>query len=563
MGIKHFFMWFKKNFTESIHNLPKEKKVEDLNIEIDNLMIDLNGLFHTSSQKIYEYGNFKREKSRREIINSKKMQHMLFQDVCLNIQNIFDIVKPKKKLILCVDGVAPIAKQNQQRQRRFRNAKESNCVFDSNCITPGTRFMDYLSKYIDWYLKNSINTDTNWQNIEVIFSNEKVPGEGEHKIMNYIRKYGIKTETYCMFGLDSDLIMLALATHFPNFYILREDLYDKNNLFFIINIGHVYDTLCNILEWQNDKIKYIKENAINDFVFLCFIVGNDFLPHIPSFEIIENGIELIIEVYKEIGSSYGHITYKNNDKVEFVTKSLKAYLEMIGRYEKENFEIKLIKKKTFFSDYLLEESFIGNCDIDIDKYKELYNKNHFIKDDYNIEKICHDYLEGMQWVLTYYTKGLSNWEYYFKFQYSPFASDLAIHIDTFKNVDQKINSPITPFQQLLCVLPPKSSKLIPFPLNKLLYSPNPLNKYCPENITIDLAGKRKEWEGIVVLPFVDFNLVKNEYLKNINSVSVYDKKCNIFGKTFSYKYSDKNNYDFKFYYGNITNCKIQISCIDI
>ena len=318
-----------------------------------------------------------------------------------------------------------------------------------------------------------------------------------------------------------------------------------------------------MLEWQNDKIKYIKENAINDFVFLCFIVGNDFLPHIPSFEIIENGIELIIEVYKEIGSSYGHITYKNNDKVEFVTKSLKAYLEMIGRYEKENFEIKLIKKKTFFSDYLLEESFIGNCDIDIDKYKELYNKNHFIKDDYNIEKICHDYLEGMQWVLTYYTKGLSNWEYYFKFQYSPFASDLAIHIDTFKNVDQKINSPITPFQQLLCVLPPKSSKLIPFPLNKLLYSPNPLNKYCPENITIDLAGKRKEWEGIVVLPFVDFNLVKNEYLKNINSVSVYDKKCNIFGKTFSYKYSDKNNYDFKFYYGNITNCKIQISCIDI
>ena len=174
MGIKHFFMWFKKKFTESIHNLPKGKKVEDLNIDIDNLMIDLNGLFHTSSQKIYEYGNFKRENSKREIINSKKMQHMLFQDVCLNIQNIFDIVKPKKKLILCVDGVAPIAKQNQQRQRRFRNAKESNCVFDSNCITPGTRFMDYLSKYIDWYLKNSINTDINWQNIEVIFSNEKV-----------------------------------------------------------------------------------------------------------------------------------------------------------------------------------------------------------------------------------------------------------------------------------------------------------------------------------------------------------------------------------------------------
>ena len=554
-------MWFKKNFNESINNLPINKNVEDLNIEIDNLMIDLNGIFHTSSQKIYEYGNFKKENSKREIINSKKMQHMLFQDVCLNIQNIFDIVKPKKKLILCVDGVAPISKQNQQRQRRFRNAKESNCVFDSNCITPGTRFMDYLSKYIDWYLKNCINTDINWQNIEVIFSNEKVPGEGEHKIMNYIRKYGIKSETYCMFGLDSDLIMLALSTHFPNFYILREDLYDKNNLYFLINIGKVYDTLCQMLEWKNDKIQYIKENAINDFIFLCFIVGNDFLPHIPSFEIIENGIELIIEVYKEIASSYGHITEKNNDKVEFITKSLKAYLEMIGRYEKENFENKLMKKKSFFTDHLLEQSCIENYYIDIEKYKELYNKKHFIKDDYNIEKICHEYLEGMQWVLSYYTKGLSNWEFYFKFQYSPFASDLAIYIDTFKNVEHKINSPLTPFQQLLCVLPPKSSKLIPFPLNKLLYS-YPLNKYCPENITIDLDGKRKEWEGIVLLPFVDFNLVKKEYVKYINNVSVVDKKCNIFGKTFSYQYSENHNYDFKFYYGNITNCKIKISCID-
>ena len=41
------------------------------------------------------------------------------------------------------------------------------------------------------------------------------------------------------------------------------------------------------------------------------MVGNDFLPHIPSIEIIEDGIELIFEIYNEICTSYGHITSYN------------------------------------------------------------------------------------------------------------------------------------------------------------------------------------------------------------------------------------------------------------
>ena len=89
--------------------------------------------------------------------------------------------------------------------------------FDSNCITPGTQFMDYLSKYIDWYIKNKISTEEKWQNIEIIFSTEKAPGEGEHKLINYMRYYGDPNDTFCIHGLDADLIMLALGTHLPNF----------------------------------------------------------------------------------------------------------------------------------------------------------------------------------------------------------------------------------------------------------------------------------------------------------------------------------------------------------
>ena len=163
MGIKHFFGWFKKNFGKNIKNLKKHQNFHTAGVSVDNLMIDCNGLFHSSTQKIYEYGSHKPrahlmgKPKRRKRIGSLKQQTKVFEDVCKNIEDLLGLVKPKKRLILCVDGPAPLSKQNQQRQRRFRSAAEKDEEefkrFDSNCITPGTKFMDYLSKYIITYMR--------------------------------------------------------------------------------------------------------------------------------------------------------------------------------------------------------------------------------------------------------------------------------------------------------------------------------------------------------------------------------------------------------------------------
>ena len=580
MGIKHFWHWYKSNFGEHIKNLRKHQDFKTVNVYIDNLMIDLNGVFHNSTQKVYQYGNCKPQRrllgqDKRKKMGGIQQQKKVFADVCSTIESLFSLVEPNKRLILCIDGPAPLSKQNQQRQRRFRSAMEKDdeefTRFDGNSITPGTKFMDYLSKYIDWYIKKRITESAKWQQVEIIFSNEKSPGEGEHKIINYIRKYGNAEDSFCIHGLDADLIMLALGTHLPNFWILREDMYDYKNEFFVLDIGQTRKKLSSIMSWVKEEnkegeIKFNPEYSVNDFIFICFMVGNDFLPHIPSIEIIEGGIDFMLDVYKNVGERYGHLTSNKDGDIVFQKKPLEVFMGTISQYNKGILEDKLMKKDKFFPDILLENSakiVEGKYVLDIDKYKKDYYKKCFA-DGIDIKKLCHEYLEGMQWVLSYYTRGVPDWKWCFKNHYAPFAHELAEYIGDFKFPDKRETEPSKPFQQLLSVLPPKSYRLIPIPICQLLTNKSsPIKKFCPDKFEVDISGKRREWEGIVLLPMVDFDVIEKEYTKHIDKVDKRDLVRNKLGKSFIYKYDNSNQFLFRSYYGNIDNCCVAIEMIDI
>ena len=169
----------------------------------------------------------------------------MFVNVMQYVDRIFGAVRPRKVLFLAIDGVAPRAKMNQQRTRRFRSAgdarerheiklqtrkvmkqKEADdddladtashlvCIhiyhtshiqemlelglpvppeeldreWDSNVITPGTEFMTQLAIYLRFYVAHRVNTCKAWQQIKVLFSDGSEPGEGEHKIMDYVRR---------------------------------------------------------------------------------------------------------------------------------------------------------------------------------------------------------------------------------------------------------------------------------------------------------------------------------------------------------------------------------------
>jgi 5'-3' exoribonuclease 1 len=74
-----------------------------------------------------------------------------------------------------------------------------------------------------------LSTDPLWQKTQVILSGHQVPGEGEHKIMEFIRHqksqpdYNVDTR-HCLYGLDADLMMLGLCSHEPLFSLLREEV---------------------------------------------------------------------------------------------------------------------------------------------------------------------------------------------------------------------------------------------------------------------------------------------------------------------------------------------------
>jgi 5'-3' exoribonuclease 1 len=116
----------------------------------------------------------------------------------------------------------------------------------------------------------------------------------------------------------------------------------------------------------------------------------------------------------------------------------------------------------------------------------------------------------------------------------------------------------------LCVLPPKSADLIPLPLSNLFTDEkSPLKSQCPEKFEIDLRGKRREWEGIVILPMVDFNLVRECYMKMLDKIDKKDLNRNISGRSVVYEYIPQLPGIFKSYYGDIENCCVRSKMIDL
>lgn len=575
MGIKHFFYWLKQKFPDCMFNMERSSNFIKAGINnMDNVIIDMNGIIHNSAQKVFEYGKYKPIQRLTRSVNlstsnvnntrvtrpSKDLEIQVYQDVCNTIDDWVRVTQPRKNLVLCIDGPAPMSKQNQQRQRRFKSSLEQgdSAGFDSCSITPGTKFMFNLGKYMDFYIRSKITSDPEWRKFNTIFSSSTVCGEGEHKGIEFIRKNNKPNQSYCIIGNDADLIMLALATHMPNMYVLREDMYNDDTLF-CVNVGKLSNLLSKELRWVSDSFSFVQRQAVNDFVFLCFFVGNDFLPHIPTIEIAENGIEIIFEVYRHTCINHGHITYQSNGKTLFDLPAFGAFLTGISQYEKESIENKVNKKECIFPDKLMlgackQDDTTGQLVVNLTKYISDYWTSKFGQLDH--ETVCREYLEGMQWVLSYYTTGVPHWKWFYSHHYAPPVSILAQNVLSYKHKKYPPSTPSFPFEQLLRVLPPKSAGLLPPVLGDLLVNPkSPLVKYCPTEIVLDMDGMRREWEAVVLVCNMDEQAMLKEYNSKKSLLTKSDLARNIQTRPVLYQCTN-DPYNFITSFGTIKNCTV-------
>jgi 5'-3' exoribonuclease 2 len=264
MGVPAFYRWLSEKYPKTVVNAVEESAIKidgrrrfnliDIEAEnpngeeIDNLFIDMNGIIHPCAHP--EEGE------------QPKTEEEMFLRLMEYVDRIVACVRPRRLLYMAIDGVAPRAKMNQQRARRFRSAQEAKeraeveaevreymelmgqkppakqKSWDSNVITPGTKFMAKLSKFMRFYIRDRVNNCPGWKKFKVILSDAGVPGEGEHKLMSYIRNQRCQpnydpNQHHVLHGLDADLIMLGLATHEVKFSVLREEVlfgkakYDK------------------------------------------------------------------------------------------------------------------------------------------------------------------------------------------------------------------------------------------------------------------------------------------------------------------------------------------------
>lgn len=562
MGVPKFYRWISERYP-CLSSAVKEYQIP----EFDNLYLDMNGIIHVCSHPNDDDPHFR--------ITEEK----IFLDIFNYIDFLFRMIKPKKTFFMAVDGVAPRAKMNQQRGRRFKSAKEAQAQekeardrgevlpteerFDSNCISPGTEFMARLQDQLQQFVATKVSTDPLWRGVKVYLSGHQTPGEGEHKVMDFIRtersQPGYDPNTrHCLYGLDADLIMLGMCSHEPHFALLREEIvYGKRQnqkrlnvpeeiTFHLLHLSLLREYL--ELEFQALKetipFEFKMDNIIDDWVLMCFLVGNDFLPHLPNLHIAHNALPVLYQAYIDVMPSlggyineYGKLNLERFEK--FLTRlsqfdyekftdvqadqkflaSKRAYAEAPNGIVQQNGsppdkektkdpdEKRLLEKFSHLDipDYDSDEDPEGLLEMEFRQHKRDYYVNKLDYKDVNKEVMqeqAHGYVRAIQWNLHYYYNGVQSWNWYYPHHYSPYISD----IKDFQNLDMTfdLGKPFLPFQQLMAILPSASKKLVPSAYQDLMENEaSPILDYYPKDFNTDLNGKQHDWEAVVLIPFIE------------------------------------------------------------
>ncbi|MCJ7636545.1 MAG: hypothetical protein MUO21_03565, partial [Nitrososphaeraceae archaeon] len=446
---------------------------------VSSLSFDLNGLIHGAIALVFaDMAKAKAEdeaKAEAEStikkgkghakqvvpISYDSIKHLIFSKLEKLLFNIIELLDPLDAVIIAVDGPAPDAKLRQQKIRRHRSANKASSInFDTNAVTPGTQFMIEL----DIYLVNLINSNKDKFPPIIIYSSHLVPGEGEHKIMDYYRNGDIsggiadqQGGVHIIYGMDADLIMLSLGSNINNIYLVRETIQfgeDKDETSIsdesddVLPSSKVKSPIYDVINIDRFKEYLVgrggRPETVDDYIIFMCLLGNDFLPKMPSLEDMVPTIELLLDIYSS--GNYKLSNIDNNGHYQINYNDFSYFLEAVSKHEtdllKQSANQKNRYPSRFHRDAFINGTYYFNrfrttwyanalgpkgdiifINRVIDKIQQYQPTEEDIIivpsasqikidtispfDQSQINNMCFDYIRTIAWVFSYYKEGTS------------------------------------------------------------------------------------------------------------------------------------------------------------
>ena len=445
----------------------------------------------------------------------------LLREVCRTVKEVWIEAGRPRHVYIAVDGVVPMAKIRQQRVRRFKSAFLKRGVtetsWDTNAITPGTAFMTKLGRHLAVLAKEQ---GRGW-----IVSGVDEAGEGEHKIMKYLRSAKLESGGICVYGLDADLILLSMLTgemiSNENLWLLREKQEFGSSANAETSDKQEY-TFMNLEEFKL-RIGVKGVNEVLNYVGLMSLMGNDFLPHSLTHKLNDDGHDCVIDELRKMKQSKKWLVSADGqlqadvllsicakwsaDEKGRILHTIKKKQEQShrgvgkGMDESEGLPLKWNVEKVLLND-------AGGLK---DSWRDEYW--NFIHPFADKQQLCSEYIYGLQWILDYYTGRVEiNTSWLFPSWIPPLWSDLA---DVLKEgkvllLQPPVIAPIEPSEQLSMVLPLESWGLIQE--KNLRRLPALLPQMWPLNYSFFSLGRKWLWECEARVPILTAERVR-EILK--------------------------------------------------
>lgn len=496
MGVPGFFKWLLQRYP-----LIVPQSCDFSHPIINNLYIDASSFLY----RAFRSTNF----------NGPNLNDNLLAEIYRGLDSQVQTYKPIDLIFIAVDGVAPYAKAAEQRKRRFISASRLNSTaYDKCAFTPGTQIMYDIDVKLKEFIENQKKADSNWSKPRIIFSGVMVPGEAEHKIIDYIREYKQSSNynpnlVHCLEADDADVIYLSLMMHEPNVILRKNNISrpriegkEKFEPFLcpgspstetLVYVSLIRDYFSIEFNVHGEEL----EKTLEDFVAFSFLFGNDFIPFIKDLEIYDS-YDDIIDIYKQMKTDTYHYIENGEYNKTFMKEFFQKIVDkLVLNYGKsKGLQLSFDEVKTMYTksnERFLEE-----------KAQGLFESLDQLKND-----MANSFLDVLNFAWKLYKEGCPSWRFYYPYLYSPplefvipFIDDHQFHFEP--------DTPIQPLVELSALCPMKFLFLLPEAVQNLLKTAE-FSQYFPTEILIDHDLRKRKFQMVHLIPVMDLTYLEKKF----------------------------------------------------